>query len=497
MRKVISRQVMKNSDQYTIKNKFSSLELMNKAAKAVLNSYPFKGKVLIVAGSGNNAGDGYSLALHLARNCVDVKLLLTENHFSIDGKYYYDACKKANVKTEMYSENFNFASYDILVDAIYGTGFHGKMPKQIAEIINKMNESQKPIISIDINSGLDSDNGLAETCIHSTLTVSIGALKPGHLLNMAKDNIDSLVNHNIDIDIIGESYYLLEDKDFENFLSSRLNYSHKGTYGLVGILGGSLKYSGSIKLANISLSSLTAGAGVARLIVPNSIVNGIIPYILESTIYPINDKDDQMVFDKSEIDKALENVDALLIGIGWDQNENNQKILNYILDNYNIPIVIDADGLNILAKIKKIKPNLILTPHLKEFSRLTGISVEEISKNPINIAKEYANKNQIILLLKGPTTIITDGKQVYLVDKGAPGMATAGSGDVLSGILIGLLGYKTPDLKTVSFSAYINGLAGEIAEREKSSISMLARDTANNLTQAIKPYIQKRKNDEK
>ena len=497
MRKVISRQVMKNSDQYTIKNKFSSLELMNKAAKAVLNSYPFKGKVLIVAGSGNNAGDGYSLALHLARNCVDVKLLLTENNFSIDGKYYYDACKKANVKTEMYSENFNFASYDILVDAIYGTGFHGKMPKQIAEIINKMNESQKPIISIDINSGLDSDNGLAETCIHSTLTVSIGALKPGHLLNMAKDNIDSLVNHNIDIDIIGESYYLLEDKDFENFLSSRLNYSHKGTYGLVGILGGSLKYSGSIKLANISLSSLTAGAGVARLIVPNSIVNGIIPYILESTIYPINDKDDQMVFDKSEIDKALENVDALLIGIGWDQNENNQKILNYILDNYNIPIVIDADGLNILAKIKKIKPNLILTPHLKEFSRLTGISVEEISKNPINIAKEYANKNQIILLLKGPTTIITDGKQVYLVDKGAPGMATAGSGDVLSGILIGLLGYKTPDLKTVSFSAYINGLAGEIAEREKSSISMLARDTANNLTQAIKPYIQKRKNDEK
>lgn len=497
MRKVISRQVMKNSDQYTIKNKFSSLELMNKAAKAVLNSYPFKGKVLIVTGSGNNAGDGYALALHLARNCVDVKLLLTEKHFSIDGKYYYDACKKANIKTEMYSENFNFDSYDILVDAIYGTGFHGKMPTQIAEIINKMNESQKPIISIDINSGLDSDNGLAETCIHSTLTVSIGALKPGHLLNMAKDNIDSLVNHNIDIDIIGESYYLLEDKDFENFLSSRLNYSHKGTYGLVGILGGSLKYSGSIKLANISLSSLTAGAGVARLIVPNSIVNGIIPYILESTIYPINDKDGQMVFDKSEIDKALENVDALLIGIGWDQNENNQKILNYILDNYNIPIVIDADGLNILAKIKKIKPNLILTPHLKEFSRLTGISVEEISKNPINIAKEYANKNQIILLLKGPTTIITDGKQVYLVDKGAPGMATAGSGDVLSGILIGLLGYKTPNLKTVSFSAYINGLAGEIAEREKSSISMLARDTANNLTQAIKPYIQKRKNGEK
>lgn len=491
MQKVISKEVMRQSDKYTIENKCSSLELMNKAAEAVLNSYPFAGKVLIVAGTGNNAGDGYALALHLQKRHIDVNILLTDDKFSIDGKYYFDKCKNNHINIFKYSQEFNFQNYDILVDAIYGIGFHGAMPDKIIEIIDKMNNSHKPIVSIDINSGLNSDNGLADTCIHSALTVSIGALKPGHLLNMAKDNIDKLVNQTIDIDIVGETYYLLEDEDFQNFLPKRANYSHKGSYGLVGILGGSLKYSGSVKLANISLSSLTLGAGVARLIIPKSIVEGVLPYILESTVFPIDDENGQMIFQKEAIDKALEKVTALLIGIGWDQNKNNEKILNYILDNSKIPMVIDADGLNILSKTNNIKPNLILTPHLKEFSRLTNLAMDEISKNPINLAKDYAKKHQIILLLKGPTTIITNGEQVYLVNKGCPGMATAGSGDVLSGILIGLLGYQKPDIKTVAFAAYINGLSGEYAENKKSSISMLARDTATSLSEVIRPYIQK------
>lgn len=491
MQKVITKEVMQNSDKYTIDNKYASIDLMHKAAEAVMTSYPFKGKVLIVVGSGNNAGDGYALALLLNKANIEVNILQIEQQYSNDGKYYYDLCQKNNIKTFLYTSSFNFKNYNILVDAIYGIGFHGNMPEKVSNIINQMNESKLPIVSIDINSGLDANNGLANTCIHSTLTVSIGALKPGHLLNMAKDNIDKLVNKNIDIDIIGETYYLLTSEDFKDFLPKRKNFSHKGTYGLVGILGGSLKYSGSVKLASLSISSLTSGAGVSRLIVPNSIVKSLILYTLESTIFPITDINGQMNFNPKEIDKALEKVNALLIGIGWDQNINNEKILNYILDNYNIPIVIDADGLNILSKTKNIKPNIFLTPHLKEFSRLTGIDIETISKNPINIAKTYAKKHHIILLLKGPTTIITDGDKVYLINKGCSGMATAGSGDVLSGILIGLLGYKTPDIKTVAFAAYINGLAGELAEKQKSSVTMLARDTSLCLSRAIEPYIQK------
>lgn len=490
MQKVITKSIMQNSDKY-MSNHESSLELMNKAAAAVMNSYPFKGKVLIVTGTGNNAGDGYALALILNKAGIEVNILQTKEEYSKDGKYYYNLCQKNNIITFLYNETFDFRKYNVLVDAIYGIGFKGNMPEKIANLIKQMNESNIPIVSVDINSGLDADNGLAKICIHSTLTVSIGTLKPGHLLNMAKDYIDKLVNQNIGIDIVGKPYYLLEKDDFKGFLPKRANYSHKGTYGLVGILGGSLKYSGSVKLASLSLSALTSGAGVARLIVPNTIARSLLLYVLESTIFPIKDDNGQMIFDSKEIDESLKKVTALLIGIGWEQNFNNEKILTYILENYNIPIVIDADGLNILAKIKKIKQNLILTPHLKEFSRLTGIDLDTISKDPITIAKSYAKEHKIILLLKGPTTIITNGDTVYLTNTGCSGMATAGSGDVLSGILIGLLGYKTPDIKTVAFAAYINGLAGELAEKQKSSISALARDTVSHLAKAIKPYIQK------
>ena len=288
------------------------------------------------------------------------------------------------------------------------------------------------------------------------------------------------VTENIGIEIKGETYYLLEDTDFKNIIPERMNYSHKGNYGLVGIIGGSQNYTGSVKLANLSLLSLTSGAGVARIIAPSSLIPSISPYLLESTIYPLPDNNGQIIYNKENIDKALSKVTALLIGIGWGQNKNNEQILNYILNNYHIPIVIDADGINTLSKIQNIKPGLILTPHLMEFSRLTGLSIDEINQNPILIAKNYAKKHNIILLLKGPATIITDGSEVYITNTGCPGMATAGSGDVLSGIIIGLLGYLKPDIKTISFAAYING-----------SVSMLASDTVKNISHIIQKFTQK------
>ena len=469
---------------YSIKEKNYSKEELNKISQIILESYPFKGKVLIIVGIKENLNLTKTLYLHMKKKGLDVNVLLINNILYNKEKNYLNI-KENELFT--YDINFKFTNYDILIDAICNSKYLNIENK----IIEKINNSNKPIISIDINSGLNPYNGLTQSCIHSTLTISLDGLKPGHLLNMAKDNIDKLININIRKDMTESLCYLLEESDFKNFLPKRYNYSHKGSYGLVGILGGSIKYSGSIKLASISLASLTSGAGVARLIVPSSIVHSLLLYTLESTIFPIQDENGQMKFNKETIDKALNKVTALLIGIGWDQNKSNEQILNYILNNYNIPIVLDADGLNILSHMNKIKPNLILTPHLKEFSRLTNLEISKISEDPINIAKDYAKKHNIILLLKGPTTIITDGNKVYLINKGSSGMATAGSGDVLSGILIGLLGYNKPNIKTVAFAAYINGLAGEMAEKNKGSISMLARDTVSYINEAIKPYIEK------
>lgn len=290
---------------------------------------------------------------------------------------------------------------------------------------------------------------------------------------------------------IDEFTYEIEAKDIKDKFAQRPSDTNKGDYGYVGIMGGSLEYSGAVKLANLSASAMRAGCGVVRLIVPKGISIAVAPFLLEQTIITIDGENNKMKFNKDEIDKALNKLKALAIGMGWGQNKEYEKILEYILQNYDLPLIIDADGLNTLSKmnmdiLKNTKCRVILTPHLKEFERLSKISLEEIKQNEIITAKEFARNYNIILLLKGPTTIVTDGTKIYLIKRGCSGMATAGSGDVLSGILVGLLGYNEPDVLTVTAGAYLNGLAGELAQEKYTDISMIASDTIKCLPEAIK-----------
>ena len=271
-------------------------------------------------------------------------------------------------------------------------------------------------------------------------------------------------------------------EDIKNIFLKREKNANKGDFGKVGILGGSINYSGAIKLATMSLASLRSGCGLVKVMVPNEIVSLLSPVLLEQTLFPYKNLED--------IKKSLKDLDSLVIGMGWGYDEKHLTILKYILENFQGNLVIDADGLNTLVNhleiLKTSQANIVLTPHLKEFSRLTNLSIEEIEKNKIEIAKSFANENHVILLLKGSTTIITNGSDVYLTNYGTPGMATSGSGDVLSGILAGLLGYLKYNLISVSAGAIINGLAGELAEEKNTDIGMIARDTISYIPDAIK-----------
>ena len=283
----------------------------------------------------------------------------------------------------------------------------------------------------------------------------------------------------------------LKEKEIKKFFQERNKESNKGDFGYVAIMGGCENYSGAIKLANISCSAIRAGCGVIRLIISKAIVNSVSPYLLEQTIYSMPDNNSYMIFNKDEIDKALDKIKALAIGMGWGQGKDNEKILEYILKNYEIPIIIDADGLNTLAKmnleiLNETRCKVILTPHLKEFERISKISIEEIKQNPSKYAMEFAQKHNCIVLLKGSTTTVTNGNETYLVKRGCPGMSTAGSGDVLSGILVGMLGYQKPEVLTIATGAYLAGLAGELAQDEKTDISMIASDTVEKIPEAIK-----------
>ena len=291
---------------------------------------------------------------------------------------------------------------------------------------------------------------------------------------------------------IKENIYEIETKDIKPIFKLRKSDTNKGDYGYIGILGGCTEYSGAIKLANMSAATVRAGAGVVRIIIPDKQINSISPYLLEQTIFPIESTSDgKMIYNENLISKSLNKLKALSIGMGWGSGKDNQKILKYVLENYNLPLVIDADGLNTLSQIdlevlNKTNCKVILTPHLKEFERLSKYPLEKIKQNKIELSMDFAKKYNVILLLKGNVTIVTNGSDVYLIKRGCPGMATAGSGDVLSGILVGILGYNEPNMLTISAGAYLAGVAGELAQEKYTDISMKASDTIQFIPEAIK-----------
>lgn len=268
--------------------------------------------------------------------------------------------------------------------------------------------------------------------------------------------------------------------------SKRDKDSHKGNFGIAGIWGGSKNYSGSIKLATLGVGALRGGCGVVRVIIPEAIVPFVAPSILEQTLYILPD---QMI-SLEQLTEACDRLTSLAIGMGWGKKEENRVTLTSILATYQGNLIIDADGLNTLATmdlaiLKTSQAHIVLTPHVKEFSRLTGVEVATILADPISYAKAFAKEYEVIVLLKGATTIVTDGNQVYLVDRGSPGMATAGSGDVLSGILAGMLAYQSYSLLTVSAAAMLAGIAGELAAEKHTDIAMIASDTVAEISNAI------------
>ena len=314
---------------------------------------------------------------------------------------------------------------------------------------------------------------------------------------MAKDVMRSKKNIDIGIEIRGEYARLAEKEDFLPLIKPRKNHSNKGTYGYVGIMGGCREYSGAVKLAGMGASALRSGAGVSKLIVPESIAPAVAPYLLEATLCPLADDAGHIIFEKEALDSALSGLSALSVGMGFGKSEENAKILEYLLCEKALPLIIDADGLNTLAGIDKkllrsTACKVVLTPHPKEFERISGVSVADVLQSPVEHAKSFAREYGVILLLKGTSTIVTDGEKTYICSRGSAGMATAGSGDVLSGVLTGLLGYMEYSAGTVALGAYLAGAAGELAAREYTEIAMTAGDTAKMLPKVWKQLLEAR-----
>ncbi len=486
---------MKKSEELHIFKLAHSYDLMElagmEASKLIKRSYK---KVLILCGTGNNAGDGYVIARELLKDNIDVTIYLIKEKFSDDSLYFYNQIKnKINL---IINENIDFNNYDLIIDSLLGTGFEGALREDYDNVIKKANLAKAYKIAIDINSGLSAKTGLASNAFISDLTIAIGYLKPGHILNMAKDYIKELKVVDINVKLLDKPYYLLNKIDIKPLFKKRLNYSHKGSYGYDVLMGGSLSYSGAIRLAEMANASVRSGAGVVKLAVPSVIAEAIIPNILDATIYPLSSNGNHLIFKEEEINELIKNTKSIGFGMGIGNNIETKKTLAYLLNNFKGNLIIDADGINALSEmdlniLNETKAKIILTPHLKEFSRLTKLSIEKINEDPISNAISFAKEYNLILLLKGTATVITDGNLVYLSNTGTPGMARGGSGDVLSGIITALTGFNNDNLLLATAGAsFINGVAGENATKNHSEFTMTASDTALEVSKVIEEIIK-------
>jgi len=500
MKLFFTKQIAK-IDKFTIEHEpVSSIDLMERAAneifKKIVEIYPLNTKFVIVSGSGNNGGDGLAVArlLYKARFSVKVFLLDISGKFSEDCKTNTERLKLLpNLEFSIVknADSTSFKNDEVIIDAIFGSGLTRKVEGFVAEIINKINDSGCKIISIDIPSGLfgedNSENNL-QNIVKANYTLTLQFPKISFFF--AENNIFvgnwyvlPIGLHKEIINTEPSNYSYVDNEFVKNIIHKRDKFSHKGSYGHALLIAGSKGKMGAAILA--SRACLRAGAGLLTTHVPKcgyKIIQTAIPEAMASI-----DENENFVTNIT----SFENYNAVGIGPGIGTKNETKELLKNLFENCLKPIVIDADGLNIISKQPEILNillnNSILTPHPKEFDRLAGNS--ENSEQRHLKAKQFAQQYNVYIVLKGANTqIICPDGDCYFNSTGNPGMATAGSGDVLTGIILSLLAQGYSSLHASLLGVYIHGLAGDIATNENGMEYIIASDIIENLGKAFKKF---------
>lgn len=485
---LVTKEEMKLIDDYTCKNITKSILLMENAgkliAKEIVKDFNFK-KVLLLCGSSGNGGDALVVGRYLLEFGALVDAYLISSNLSLDCKSNLDLFK-GNIVTNINND------YDLIIDGLIGFGLNSKLKDNYIEVINLVNSFNKDIVSIDIPTGIDGTSGISYGAyVRSNMVYTIEYPKTGLYLNDGLNSYQRLKVIPIGIKKTDNIIHLNEIEDFKHKFKNRDRNTNKGSYGKSAIIGGSYKYAGASFLSYMALSSLMMGIGYSYLYIPDIIYDSYLLKEPEILLNRLSSIDGHIKYDINNL-KELLKMDSISIGMGMDISIDLYKTIDYLLKNYDKRLVIDADGINTLAKygidiLKNKKCDVILTPHLKEMERLTNIDVNKIKEDPINIAKSFAKEYNVTLILKSASSIITDGNMVSISAFGNTGLAKGGSGDILSGILAGLLAYLDLDIFTISNMApYILGRAAEFAKEDIEEECILPRDIINNINRVIK-----------
>jgi len=512
---LLTAEEMQNLDQKAINGLgIPGVVLMENAGLQVVQAIysiigdPRGRKITVFAGKGNNGGDGFVVARHLLNAGAEVKVFLFADIKDIAG----DAKVNLNILQYMGHKVYPIinpnsinivklamAYTDLNVDAIFGTGFNGAVPEHYANVIELINSSGKPVVAVDIPSGLEANTGKVHgQCVRATQTVTFAHAKIGLLVQQGPEYVGKLTVADISIppDLVenqGIKRFLTTPEIIERIMPVRRPEGHKGTYGRVLVVGGSAGLSGAVVMA--SNAALRAGAGLVTLAVPAGLHDLMEIKLTEVMTKPLPETEDVSISPdaSSTVQEMLQQADVLALGPGMSTNEDTVVFVRNLISQLEKPTVIDADGLNALVGatdiLQKCRAPLVLTPHPGEMARLMEMTIEQVQDNRVRVTDEAARRWNAIVVLKGSRTIIsTPDGTLYINPTGNPGMATGGTGDVLTGMIAGLIGQQIPPLEAAVAGVYWHGLAGDLAAAEKGMLSMTAGDVLDFLPQAIKTY---------
>jgi NAD(P)H-hydrate epimerase len=498
---------MRDLDRWAIEKYGIAQEiLMENAGQAayftILKEFGIKNKNFVAfCGVGNNGGDGLVVTRKIYSNGggVTVYILGDRSKFQGAAKQNFDIVNKLQIKVidlqDVSSALETVKRSDAIIDAIFGTGLDREVKGKYKDVINMINASQKTVFSIDIPSGISGDTGqVMGTAVRADYTTTFGLPKIGNLLYPGFDYVGKLyVTHISFPPVMQDSDQLKIATNDPKAILARSKDTHKGNYGKVLFIAGSSNYLGAPYFA--ALSFLKAGGGLSYLATPANMAAFICNKGGEIVFVPQKNTTSGSISlkNKQQLLQFSENVDMVVIGPGLSLNKETQTLVKELSAEIRKPLLVDGDGITAVANdwecIKKREDPTILTPHLGEMARIVGQNIEDVSKNKINVLQSTAQELNATIVLKGAHSLIGyPNKRVFINLSGNPGMATAGSGDVLTGAIAAMFGLGFSINDAVRMGVFLHGFAGDLAAKDKGEDGLIASDIMNQLPASLKTY---------
>lgn len=511
--KVVSAETMQQMDRAAIDERgIGGLTLMENAGQGCAeiiaaefgrDSAP---AALVIAGKGNNGGDGYVIARLLVEQgwAVRVVVLAKREKISGDAAVNLDRLNEGLLTFCTDADSLRSAvtpfEATVIVDALFGTGLKSTVIGIHAEAIRLMNESGRPVVAVDMPSGIHGSTGeVLGTAVQAVITVTFASAKIGHVLFPGAEHVGRLevVDIGIPSDIIAAApeYEFIDRTAAARLVKRRSRTAHKGSFGHVLIVAGSTGKTGAAAMA--ANSAVRTGSGLVTLAVPASLNPILEVKTTEPMTLPLGEILPGYLGDAAwpEIEREMAGKDALAIGPGISRHPETAALVRRLVEEADLPLVVDADGLNAVAadvsllKRKKSR-SVVLTPHPGEMARLTGKTVREVEADRVGCARSFAAEFGVHLILKGARTVVaTPQGDVSLNSSGNPGMASGGMGDVLTGVVVSLLGQGYDPAVACRLGVFLHGLAADLVAADKGEAGISAVDVQERLPYACKELI--------